>query len=424
MAATDIPKTKNINMYYIPENIIKENNLPEWFKGCNTIGDYHPLHKKHNVEKFVKVESVELISVSRLFYSNNVRGLEYMKIDTEGHDCIILKGLYEYLRYLPDNFHPREIKFESNEHTNPENIDKIISLYESFDYYLVSRDYDTVLKKVKNVKLLCNWTDSESVCAQWNRYNTEKGIRFTSKNPDYYVIINHPINNEYYEADKTIVFQMEPWVYDESKNWGIKTWGEWARPDESKFLRVYKEKNLFVNSFNGENIKQNKINRIVSICSSKNQDTGHILRNNFIRRLEAEINMIDVFGRDNYHNFSSYVGQLEDDKTFNGYSKYKYAFTAENNAEDNYATEKIYEPIMCECLCFYWGCPNLEEFLNPMAFVRLDLNDVEGSLATVKKAIEEDWWSKRIDVIRKEKERIMKELNFFKKMEDIIESCE
>ena len=59
-----------------------------------------------------------------------------------------------------------------------------------------------------------------------------------------------------------------------------------------------------------------------------------------------------------------------------------------------------------------------------MAFVRLDLNDVEGSIAIVKKAIEEDWWSERIDVIRKEKERITKDLNFFKKVEDIIRAFE
>ena len=146
MAVTDI-KTKNINMYYIPETIIKENNLPDWFKGCNTIGDYHPLHKKHNVEKFVRIESVEVISVDKLFYLNNIRGVEYMKIDTEGHDCIILRGLYEYLRYLPDHFHPREIKFESNENTKSEVVDSVISLYESIGYYVVIRDYNTVLKK-------------------------------------------------------------------------------------------------------------------------------------------------------------------------------------------------------------------------------------------------------------------------------------
>ena len=43
------------------------------------------------------------------------------------------------------------------------------------------------------------------------------------------------------------------------------------------------------------------------------------------------------------------------------FSKYKYVFSCENNSEKNYATEKIWEPILFECLCFYWGCPNLEE---------------------------------------------------------------
>lgn len=32
---------------------------------------------------------------------------------------------------------------------------------------------------------------------------------------------------------------MEPWVGDSSRNWGAHTWGEWARPDPSKFLEVF-----------------------------------------------------------------------------------------------------------------------------------------------------------------------------------------
>ena len=31
---------------------------------------------------------------------------------------------------------------------------------------------------------------------------------------------------------------MEPWVYDLSKKWGVKTWGEWAEPNCNKFLAV------------------------------------------------------------------------------------------------------------------------------------------------------------------------------------------
>ena len=45
--------------------------------------------------------------------------------------------------------------------------------------------------------------------------------------------------NTYVETSKTIVFQMEPWVEDNSKNWGVKTWGKWAKPDYDKFLHVH-----------------------------------------------------------------------------------------------------------------------------------------------------------------------------------------
>ena len=39
----------------------------------------------------------------------------------------------------------------------------------------------------------------------------------------------------------------------------------------------------------------------------------------------------------------------------------------ENNIEHNYVTEKFWEPILSECLVFYYGCPNLTNvtFINP-----------------------------------------------------------
>ena len=44
--------------------------------------------------------------------------------------------------------------------------------------------------------------------------------------------------NEFYEEDKTIIFQMEPKCNDEKQNWGTKCWGEWSDPDPNKFLDV------------------------------------------------------------------------------------------------------------------------------------------------------------------------------------------
>jgi len=92
----------------------------------------------------------------------------------------------------------------------------------------------------------------------------------------------------------------------------------------------------------------------------------------------------------------------------------------ENNYEENFITEKIWEPIICETLVFYYGAPNVKDYIDERAYVQLDMNDFEKSYQIIKTAIEEDWWSQRIDIIRKEKIKIMYELGFFPVIEKII----
>ena len=135
----------SLDVYYIPEKIIEENNLPNWFKGCNCINNYHPLHIKHNVSHLCLIEKVKVITTYELFYQNNVRNVKYLKIDTEGHDVIILKTLFFYIKYLPISFYPKEILFETNENTSSKEVDEIIQLYISIGYKLKSRGYDSVL---------------------------------------------------------------------------------------------------------------------------------------------------------------------------------------------------------------------------------------------------------------------------------------
>jgi hypothetical protein len=259
----------------------------------------------------------------------------------------------------------------------------------------------------------------------WN--NIE--ITWSSKNIDYYVIINSPPPGEYYDPKRTIVFQMEPWVYDPSKNWGVKTWGEWANPCDYKFMKVFRH----IESLNNvqwqvtppQNIPvEDKCNRIISILSSKNIDDGHIKRIEFLRGIEIYgkgiSNKIDVYGKENYHNLKTYVGLTNNKMEF---EKYKYCFSCENNSEKNYATEKMWEPILFECLCFYWGCPNLEEYIDSRAFVRLPLDNINECISIITNAIEEDWWSQRIDIIRREKQKILNELGFFPRISKIINNA-
>jgi len=289
----------------------------------------------------------------------------------------------------------------------------------------------------KRIKMLCNWSSSEELCKKWSTMCDEdlhwKDIEITSEdeNIDYYVIINKPQKGAKFDPKKTLIFQMEPWIYNATKDWGVHTWAEWSIPDEKKFLYVGRHKN-HLNAVQWEIrtpdiIPEERENKALIFLSEKDFDWGHKKRIEFLKKLEdwqkgeeGRPSLIDVYGRENYHSLTQYKGPLQDDKKENHYINYKYCFAVENNSERNYATEKIWEPILCECLTFYWGCPGLEKHINEKAFVRLNITDFEGSLAIIQQAIKEDWWSQRIDIIRQEKQRIINELGFFPRLREII----
>jgi hypothetical protein len=259
-----------------------------------------------------------------------------------------------------------------------------------------------------------------------------KNIQITWEDDDidYYVIINKPLSeNEYYIPEKTIVFQMEPWVYDETKNWGVKTWGKWAEPDENTFLGVRGRKTECCNNaswqlelklpeiINLNNTNNTKQDILSSICSKKYFDEGHIKRIDFLHFLENKTGIdLHIYGNDTFKNYKGPLSPYIDKSK--GYLNYKYYFMVENNFERNFITEKIWEPILCECLCFYYGCPNISDYIDPNAYVQLDMYDFEKSYNIIKEAILEDLYSKRLPFIKKEKERILNELSFFPVIEN------
>ena len=148
-AVTDFVSSENkkIIMHYIPEDVIDKHNLGWWLKGCNSVNDYHLLHKNYNIQHLVSKEEVDVISIKDLFLENNVGCLNLLKIDTEGHDVIILQGLHDYLSKLENkDLYPKKIIFESNAMSSSESVDDIIKKFTSIGYELISRGEDTVIE--------------------------------------------------------------------------------------------------------------------------------------------------------------------------------------------------------------------------------------------------------------------------------------
>lgn len=274
------------------------------------------------------------------------------------------------------------------------------------------------------IKPIWPFSSSKALCENLNKFSkgnyTWNNIKLTSENnADYFVIINAPSYQfmEFFDPKRTIIFHMEPWVYDMTKDWGVKTWGIWAEPDKNIFYKVLTHKyhhNIIewhLNKTYNEliNYHPSKSKLISTFVSEKNKDEGHIKRLEFLRFMEQKNEIdIDIYGKGGlgYKNSRGYQKYKDE-----GMFPYKYAICVENNTEFNYVTEKLADGILAECLCFYWGCPNLTDYISPESFIYLDLDDFEKSYNIIKKAIEEDEWSKRIDKIREAKLKMMNEMS-------------
>ena len=132
-------------IFYVPVNILKENNLKLGIRGCNKVNGYHRKHIAKKIIHLVQTRNIKLIPISKLLIENNVKGIKHLKIDTEGDDCYIIKNLLKYLEDKSKEFYPKRITFETNILTEKELIEETISMLESKNYIVTSEGRDTVV---------------------------------------------------------------------------------------------------------------------------------------------------------------------------------------------------------------------------------------------------------------------------------------
>ena len=229
-------------------------------------------------------------------------------------------------------------------------------------------------KKI-SIQVLCNWTSSSGLHKSWQKLLGNYPIKFTEKNPDYFVIINAPPANVEYDPKRTIVMGMEPDTFS-GQRW------QWYGQDKSRFM-YFLDENTMNNLEWWLSLDQVKLldhrpvktkgNTVSAIVSDQYQYEGHRLRVDFCKYAEQNGLNMDVYGWNNTHGFSSYRGPLESKDA--GLFPYKYTIAAENTSRPNYFTEKLVDAILSETLCFYWGCPNVDDFLDKRCYIPVDIGD-------------------------------------------------
>lgn len=290
----------------------------------------------------------------------------------------------------------------------------------AYDLNDLPQPWKAPIERPARVKLLADWTSSAELCRLWSRQSQGDGrwgdIEVTSdEDVDFCAIVNRPGNEDVsFRPDRTIVFQMEPAE-------AVDSWGSWARPDPRRFLQV-RTHDLYANpaewhlALTYQELLERPIHKtadLSAVVSGRDALAGQRLRVGFLKDLEDSGTHIDIFGKENVQGFSSYRGSLPPLNKNDGILPYRYTLAVENSAEQNYFTEKIVDAILGECLAFYWGCPNLEDYFDPESFVRLPLEDFQESRRIVEAAIRNDEWGRRIGAIRRVKQRILDEHQFF-----------
>lgn len=309
-------------------------------------------------------------------------------------------------------------------------------LARTFNIDMDASKHTTTLFKYITVRLLCNWCSSKELCERWNKQSQNgryewNNVRITwlkDPKPDYTVVINRPPIDEEDGLDlsKTIIFHMEP-DFNNRKD----LWGWWADPPKDSFALLCDHKTGYNNiewhlskSYNellsGSVPEKTYDTEISAVLSDKYHDEGHMLRIDFAKFLDSLDDIeLHVYGGNRFR-FRNYKGILPHGSKDAGLMPYKYTFNCENQFHRNYFTEKLIDGILSECLVFYCGCINVREYIDPRAYVQIDLKDRDKALDTIKRAISEKWWEQRLVYIRKAKHKILTELQFFPRLCNII----
>ena len=130
-----------LNMYYIPLHTIERYNLPNWLRGCNSINKIHPTVKNLELEKYVKAEEVKVVRIKSIIDKYNVTKIDLLKIDTEGHDCIILNDFLDTVDILP-----KVIQFENNILSDSNEVIKLVNHLIKLGYTCNQVQHDIICK--------------------------------------------------------------------------------------------------------------------------------------------------------------------------------------------------------------------------------------------------------------------------------------
>jgi hypothetical protein len=326
----------------------------------NKIKLFVKINKLYGENKFLKLKDVNTLDVDYKYREefNKDKIIEFI----DNNDYIAYNS-YGYL-----------IKYSDNMFNNFININKIHNNYIEID---VVKLYNNQIKSKTEIRIklidnlfIKDFNKFSMGTMKWNNYE----FTFNDNFVDYYVILGDDDNSTYYDPKKTIIFNSKQLT---SKDFMLETKSNIALWKNNKNYIELKYNNYF-----------KKYNKIISDMYSDN---------NLIEYINNKKN--------------NFVDDIDDDT--NSIFDYKYSIINNKN--------NIWDALLAETFCFYTGDDDISEYINSNVFIKISLNNEEESYNTIKNLIDENIWDKNIEIIKKEKIRVLDYYNLFPTIERILE---
>ena len=137
-----------VDVYWIDPKDIVNYNLPDWLKGCNSIIEPHPSAiielKNRNLEHIYKKSECKCLTWNSIVNIYDIKEVEYLKIDTEGHDCVIINNILDSNILLP-----KKILFENNILSDKNYVTETLEKLKKYGYSIINqRDFDILVERL------------------------------------------------------------------------------------------------------------------------------------------------------------------------------------------------------------------------------------------------------------------------------------
>lgn len=248
-------------------------------------------------------------------------------------------------------------------------------------------------------------------------------MQFTFAKPqtcDAVVVLNHPLEDislKCRKGNKFILIQEPPYAANNYFKLHFRFYNHIVSGFDSEHNFISHKTqaalpwhiNKSFDELNALDVNQ-KTGDVSWVTSNNNLFPQHKVRLGFIAYLKQQSYPFALLGR----------GFTPIQDKFDGIYPYKYTIAAENYIGPNYFTEKIIDAFLSWTMPIYYGSPNITDYFPAESMIRVDLNDHQQALETIKEAIANRAWEKNIEAIAHARQLILQKYQLFPLLHDLI----